>query len=258
MQSHNRNNPIQLLDRLIDGARWMALVLPLFFALPGVARADAALAYTNPAFVDTLTYSGTEIFSDDDQDLVAPSASNAPMGAAASVGTSFGPFRVTAPDRIDMEGVVDTDSPEKFAALLRRYPGIRTLVMHDCPGSADDDANLSIARMIRRAGIETILPANGFIRSGAVELFLAGKTRHAQPGAQIGVHSWVDENGFEATDFPPNDPVHSIYIRYYIDMGMAPEMAKAFYEFTNRSAPSTSVHFMTASEVSKFGLISPS
>jgi hypothetical protein len=248
MQSPNRHTVPRLLDRLIDGARWMILVLPLFFALPGIARADAALAYASPEVADTLTYSEAAIFSDDDQDLVAPTSALA----------SFGPFRVTASDRVDMDGVVESDSPARFAALLRRYPGIQTLVMHDCPGSDDDDANLALARMVHRAGIDTLVPADGSIRSGAVELFLAGKTRHAQPGAEIGVHSWVDENGFEATDFPPTDPVHSAYIRYYIDMGMDPAIARAFYDFTNRAAPSSGVHFMTLSEVRKFGLITPS
>lgn len=233
------------LDRLVGGLRWSLLLAPVLFALPGVARADATLAYEMPAFADTLTYEGT---------LVGKEADALPAGRARV----FGPFRVSAPDRVDMQGVVDSASPAAFAALLKQYPSVKTLVMHDCPGSEDDEANLALARMVRRAGLDTMLPATGSIRSGAVELFLAGKRRIAQAGAEIGVHSWVDENGFEATDYPPSDPVHADYIRYYVEIGMSPAQARAFYDFTNRAAPASDVHFMSAAEVRKFGLVTDS
>jgi hypothetical protein len=157
-----------------------------------------------------------------------------------------------------MEGLITSSTPAAFAALLAQHPGIKTLVMHDCPGSEDDDANLALARMVRKAGIDTVLPADGSIRSGAVELFLAGKRRSAAAGAEIGVHSWIDEDGHQATDFPANAPVHNAYIRYYVDMGMDAAKAHAFYDFTNHAAPATSVHYMTRAEVEKFGLLTDS
>src|SRR3546814_14361618 len=77
------------------------------------------------------------------------------------------------------------------------FPGLRRLEMVDCPGSLDEEANLILARAIRRAGMETVVPAGGSIRSGAVELWLAGVTRRAAPDAALGVHSWADESGRE-------------------------------------------------------------
>src|SRR3546814_6504196 len=61
-------------------------------------------------------------------------------------------------------------------------------------------SKLILARAIRRAGMETVVPAGGSIRSGAVELWLAGVTRRAAPDAEFGVHSWADEYGREAND----------------------------------------------------------
>jgi hypothetical protein len=234
-----------LFDTLFGGLRWSLLLAPVLFALPGVARADAILDYEMPAFADTLTYEETLI-------------TRAPDETPAARSRQFGPFRVSAPDRVDMEGLITSDTPAAFAALLKHYPAVRMLVMHDCPGSEDDEANLSLSRMVRRAGLDTFVPATGSIRSGAVELFLAGRHRQAAPGAEIGVHSWVDEEGYEATDYPPSDPVHQDYIRYYVDMGMSPAQARAFYDFTNRAAPSSGVHYMSRAEVRQFGLTTDS
>lgn len=241
-----RFNPI--LDSVFDGARWTILLAPVLFGLPGVVRAQTALAYDTPGYAETVTYEEVE------EETSEPTGSSAPTRALGE----FGPFHVSGTDRVDMEGVVDSRSPAQFAALLARHPGIKTLVMHDCPGSRDDDANLELARMVRKAGIDTVLPADGSIRSGAVELFLAGNHRRAAAGAEIGVHSWIDEEGRQATDFAPTAPVHQAYIRYYQEIGMKPEQAHAFYDFTNHAAPATSVHFMTAAEVRKFGLLTDS
>ena len=78
-----------------------------------------------------------------------------------------------------MSGDVDGATPRQFAAMLAAFPGVRRLEMIDCPGSLDEEANLILARAIRRAGLETVVPSGGSVRSGAVELWLAGSTRRA-------------------------------------------------------------------------------
>ncbi|MEY2927431.1 MAG: hypothetical protein RL367_1908 [Pseudomonadota bacterium] len=234
------------LDALFGSTRWAMLLAPVLFGLPGLARAQATLAYDPPGLVETVTY--------EEEETVEPTSSARPARALGS----FGPFHVSSPDRVDMDGVIDSSSPADFAALLALHPGIKTLVMHDCPGSQDDDANLALARMVHKAGIDTVLPADGSIRSGAVELFLAGKHRRAAPGAEIGVHSWIDDEGHQATDFAATAPVHNAYIRYYVDMGMPPDQAHAFYDFTNHAAPASGVHYMTSAEVRRFGLLTDS
>jgi hypothetical protein len=166
----------------------------------------------------------------------------------------FGPFFVTSDSTAEMVGVIDATTPRAFHQMMARYPAIHTLRMIECPGSEDDDANLSLARMVRQAKINTFVPAKGSIRSGAVELFLAGVEHRSEPGAEFGVHSWQDEDGREAQDYPSNDPVHASYINYYVDMGLDRPTAIAFYNFTNAAAPSSGVHYMTPMELSRYHL----
>jgi hypothetical protein len=147
--------------------------------------------------------------------------------------SSFGPFVVIAPDRVELNGSIESDTPAQFAAMLRAFPSIRQIDMVDCPGTGDDEANLALARMVRKAGIATFVPNGGSVRSGGVELFLAGAKRSAAPGAEFAVHSWLDEDGQEPGDYADNDPVNREYVDYYREMGMSADRAKAFYALTN-------------------------
>ncbi len=223
----------------MDLLRWAMIAAPvlLSFAAP-VHAEDIALGY-----VDAAT-------------LEAP-ASAAPAARLREF-QQFGPFRVVANDRVELIDAIDGNTPAAFASLLKAFPQVRQIDMIECPGSEDDDANLDLARMVRNAGIATHVPATGSIRSGGVELFLAGVQRTISPGAEIGVHSWQDSDGFEATDFAANDPVHTPYISFYRDMGLSDAQARAFYEFTNRAASFDDVHYMTKAEVARFGLLTAS
>ena len=89
------------------------------------------------------------------------------------------------------------------------------------------------SRMIRAAGLITHVPAGGSVRSGAVELLLAGKQRRIDDGAEFAVHSWIAEDGREADDFAAGSPEHAGYLAYYREMGMAEAQARAFYAMTN-------------------------
>src|SRR3546814_9429689 len=111
--------------------------------------------------------------------------------------------------------------------MLAAFPGLTRIEMIDCPGSLDEEANLALARAIRRAGLETVVPSGGSVRSGAVELWLAGTRRSAAPDAEFGVHSWMDEYGRQAGDYPADDPVHAEYLGLYREMGMDDEIGRA-------------------------------
>ncbi len=125
------------------------------------------------------------------------------------------------------------------------------LELIDCPGTEDDRANLAVGRMIRARGIATHVPAGGSVRSGGVELFLAGSRRIADPGAEFAVHSWMDEDGREAGDYPADAPENRAYTDYYREMGMAPAQASAFYAMTN-SVPHAEAKFLTADEMGQW------
>ncbi len=148
----------------------------------------------------------------------------------------FGPFHVVAPDRAVLNGLTDSASPEDFAKMLRLFPAIGMIEMADCPGTVDDDANLRLARMIRAAHLATFVGNRGSVRSGAVELFLAGERRIAAPRAEFAVHSWQDNAGLEADDFAADDPIHQRYLAFYVDMGLSAAQASAFYAMTNAAS----------------------
>jgi len=178
----------------------------------------------------------------------APSATLATLGRARA---QFGPFAVIDAATVRMAGDVTSATPRQFAAMLAAYPGLKRLEMVDCPGSLDEEANLILARAIRRAGMETVVPSGGSVRSGAVELWLAGLTRRAAADAEFGVHSWADDTGREANDYAASDPVHAEYLGYYREMGMDDARARAFYALTN-STPFDEVRYLTRDDMARF------
>ena len=224
----------------LNGGFFIGAFLLVAFLLLPAQRADSASSYVVTETVETLEY-----------ELFEPAQST-----ASTVGSvdQYGPFRVVAPHTVEMSGTVDSYTPAAFRQMLVRYPGIRQIEMRDCDGSVDEEANLNLARMIRRAGISTHVPVNGSVRSGAVELFLAGVRRTAHPDAEFIVHSWMDENGREANDYPASDPVHAEYLDYYREMGVSAPTAKAFYALTN-SVPFSGQLRLSRNDMARFQLI---
>lgn len=197
----------------------------VLFEEPGYVQQPAAfVADEAPAFTggERLVGSGGAI-------AWQPSAPAAiPRGIAA-----YGPFRVVDARHVALVDVTDSRSPAQFAALLNDWPAIAELEMIECPGTEDDLANLRLGRMIRARGIATRVPNGGSVRSGAVELFLAGARRYADSGAEFAVHSWLDDSGREAGDYAADAPANRRYLDYYRQMGMSAQEARAFYAMTN-------------------------
>ncbi|MBU3991708.1 MAG: alpha/beta hydrolase [Alphaproteobacteria bacterium] len=164
---------------------------------------------------------------------------------------SYGPFRVLDATRAALVDATDERSPAAFTALLAAYPGITTLELIECPGTDDDRANLRLGRMIRARGLATHVPGGGSVRSGAVELFLAGLHRSADPGAEFAVHAWADERGREPKDYAASAPENRSYLDYYREMGMSPTEADAFYAMTN-SVPNAAARWMSAAQMAEW------
>lgn len=169
-----------------------------------------------------------------------------PKGIAA-----YGPFRVLDGTRAALVDVTDGRSPAAFAAMMAAFPRITELQMIECPGTLDDSANLRLGRMIRAKGVTTHVPSGGSVRSGAVELFLAGSRRIAEPGAEFAVHAWEDENGRQPGDYAKDAAVNLAYIAYYRDMGMSPTEARAFYDMTN-AVPNRDARWLNASQMGQW------
>lgn len=220
-----------------------ALILP---AAPAQADSVARRTWTDAAGVAWTETTTVETGPERADRLVGVAAQTALHALAR-----FGPFVVIDPGHVALVDATDGDSPARFAAMLRAYPAIRVIQMVDCPGTYDDTANLQLGRMIRAHAIATEVPAGGSVRSGAVELFLAGATRHAAPDADFGVHAWQDDNGRGPADFDANASVNRAYLDYYRAVGMTPQTAAAFYALTN-SAPNTGVRWLHTADLARF------
>lgn len=173
--------------------------------------------------------------------------SGAPLKQVSGIAT-YGPFRVTDGTHAALVGITDSHSPAQFAAMLRDYPQLATIDMVECPGTFDDIANLQLGRMIRQAGIETHVPKGGSVRSGAVELFIAGAQRRIEDGARFAVHAWEDDTGHQAGDYALTAPENAKYLDFYRDMGMSADEAKAFYAMTN-SVPFESARWLNSQQM---------
>lgn len=152
-----------------------------------------------------------------------------------------------AGDRITAIGVIDGTSLDTFLDAIDDHPEVRTLVLQNIGGSADDEANVAFSRVINEMGITTLVPSDGLVASGGTDLFLSGATRILEPGACVGVHSWAADD-FTATDISRTSSEHDRYLDYYNDIDIDP----AFYWFTIEAAPAEGMHWMTSAEVEQY------
>ena len=219
--------------------RLLAALLPLLALIAAPARAEVTV-YETVEVQEFIVESGSERLVE----VVLPAPK--PGGIAA-----YGPFRVLDSSRAALVDVTDQAAPGQFAAMLRDYPGILMLEMIECPGTDDDRANLRLGRMIHARGIATHVPAGGSVRSGGVELFLAGARRFADPGAEFAVHAWADENGREPGDYAADAPENRAYLDYYREMGMSSSQAANFYAMTN-SVPNADAKWMGAEDMARW------
>ncbi len=220
-----------------------------FMAFAALAAVPAAAQTTATIEVEDYVYDNADAVNGGTERFVSEQFSDAAPSRTPLA--SFGPFHMVSPDRAELIGSIESETLAQFRALLRAFPGIRQIDMVDCPGTGDDEANLALARLLRSAGIATYVPDGGSVRSGGVELFLAGAKRSAAPTAEFAVHSWRDEDGFEAGDFAANDPVHQDYIRFYRDMGLSDTEAQAFYAMTN-SAPHDDALYLNSRDIGRY------
>ena len=147
-----------------------------------------------------------------------------------------------------MQGVIGATTPSSVLELAFMNPEVRTIVLTNMPGSMDDVANVRAGRYIRQLGLDTHVPADSEVASGATDLFLAGKHRSAKPGARFGIHSWGG-GPVVATDLPRDHEDHLLYLDYYEEMGIPGE----FYWRTLSAAPAEGIHWMTEEELERFG-----
>ncbi len=223
----------------------MALRLSfLAYALAPVAALAAAPAAAQEHVIMTEEWVEVEAAPRTAGRYVSPQHAAAETAAIAA----FGVFRVLDENTVAIVGITTDRSPANFARVLSAYPGIDTLEFIEAPGTDDDRANLRLGRMIRENGMSTRAPAGGSVRSGAVELFLAGVRREIDESSEFAVHGWMDDRGMGAEDYPMSAPEHRRYLDYYAEMGMDQAQASAFYAMTN-SVPFEDALWLTGREM---------
>ena len=156
-------------------------------------------------------------------------------------------------DKAYMKGIINKDTIRQVKELINNYPEVKTIVMQNVEGSIDDESNLIASRLVREAGLNTYVPADGMIASGGTDFFCAGMKRNVEDGAEVGVHSWGGEDMEKGSSLPKEDEAHKPYIKYYEEMELPdPE---GFYFFTIYAAEPEGMHNMTRDELIKYGLI---
>lgn len=244
----------------------LAILTSALFGAGPVAARDGRISYelveagtgsgpaglVDPNYVEQVALAA----ADEEQSLAQDAQQQAAFWQSAPAGiprgiARYGPFRVIDGTHAALVDATDSRSPEQFAALLRDYPNISELEMIECPGTEDDLANLRLGRLIRARGLTTHVPTGGSVRSGAVELFLAGRLRYADPGSEFAVHAWLDDTGRTPRDYAANAPENRRYLDYYQQMGMDLREAQAFYAMTN-AIPFESARWFGAEEMARW------
>lgn len=147
-------------------------------------------------------------------------------------------------------GVLDSNLVAELSELIEENPHVTDLVLVDVPGSVDQQATMEGARLIRRLGLNTHIAPTGYVLSGGVDLFLGGVNRTIGAGAGVGVHAWSDGSLTRAENLNIADPVHAVYVNFYLEMGV-PER---FYWFSLDAAPAERVYFLSPEETYDFKL----
>ena len=162
-------------------------------------------------------------------------------------------FRVED-NKLHMTGLINSYTPEQLKDIFGQHPEIDTIVFGQMPGSIDDGANLEEAAWVAARGVNTYLPREGSIASGAPNFFLVGKSRVVEEGAVVSVHSWAYWRGITAQDLPRDDSAHELYIGFYESIGWTRAQAEDFYFFTIEKAPAEYMYVMTPQEMLATGV----
>jgi hypothetical protein len=156
-------------------------------------------------------------------------------------------------DRAYVNGLMSAVAPNTFREFIAENPQIKWLVLEIMPGTEDAYATLELGRLIRKQGLNTYVPSDAKIESGATDVFISGVKRVSECGALIGVHAWRYPYEYSARDLP-RDPTledHRPTLQFYDQMGILPK----FYWFTINAASPEELHFMTPAELEHYGLV---
>ncbi len=134
---------------------------------------------------------------------------------------------------------------------------VDTLILSKIDGSDNDAINMHTGRLIRDAEFVTLIPKDGDVNSGGVDLFAAGTLRIYEAGGKVGVHSWCcTDDGKDAGQLSKDDKAHGAQLTYFREM-LGAEKGPEFYFYTINAAPANSIHLMSVADMAKYTLTTP-
>lgn len=197
--------------------------------------------------------SGTTVPGNTNATIIGSSSQSACENAANSDSSACFVIQPNSTQAL-MYGVIGSSTPGVVKQLIAHTPKITEILMVNVPGSEDDESNIPASLAVHKAGINTKVNSNSNIASGGVDFFLAGIKRVVETGAKIGVHSWSN-GSIDGASLPENDPQHLLFTNYYRAINLPDPVG--FYWFTLKAAPSSSIHYMTAAEISRYNIATP-
>lgn len=154
-------------------------------------------------------------------------------------------------DQAFINGDLGTNTYIQMSALIQNHPEIKTLVLQEISGSINDAINMHTGRLVRSSQLTTLVPANGDVNSGGVDLFASGVERKHEQGGKLGVHSWCCVDGIAADQLSKEHSAHGAQLTYFREM-LGNELGPEFYFFTLDSSTFENVHIMTNLELEKY------
>jgi len=154
-------------------------------------------------------------------------------------------------DALHIVGMLNNHAYFEITQQLEDNPNVRLLVLENIPGTINADSTLDIAGYIHERGLNTHLPADGFIESGGVDLFCGGVERTIVSGGHVGVHSWWYNSGTNGADLSKKHPGHRSQREGFADIGCPP----SFYEYTLNAAPGSDMYIMSKEDLLREGVV---
>lgn len=150
-----------------------------------------------------------------------------------------------------INGTLGTKTYIQIKDLIENNSNVTQLILAQIDGSINDAINMHTGRLIRNAQLSTMIPADGDVNSGGVDLFAAGLNREYTSGGKVGVHSWCCVDGKSAHLLAKDHSAHGAQLTYFREM-LGNDLGPEFYFFTINAAAFDNIHVMTAAELKTY------
>lgn len=217
-------------------------------------------------FEETRTLTGSDIVIDDDDGTIIYSGMVRDEATGdiypvslqvneALIGAGDSQLIINEKNAI-LSGTLGTSTYIQIQDMLNTT-SVNTLILSNINGSDNDAINMHTGRLIRNAGLMTLMPKDGEAYSGGVDLFAAGVLRIYQEGGKIGVHSWCcTDDGKDAGQLSKDDKAHGAQLTYFREM-LGDVKGPEFYFYTINAAPASGIHLMSVADMVKYTLTTP-